>query len=185
MPMGEPMPDDRFWSIIEATARHKADRAAQLKALRDALQDLLPDDVVAFHAAFARHVASAYSWDLWGAAYVIHGGAGDDAFEYFRRWLVAQGKSTFLRAAADPDSLAELLADDQEEPLDFEEFGYVAGDVWAKKVRRNPADIDGFYDGKWARVPPDPVGAPFEEDPQALAQRYPKLWKRFGESPLG
>jgi hypothetical protein len=32
--------------------------------------------------------------------------------------------------------------------------------------------------------PAEPTGTAFSEDPAALAARYPKLWKRFGEAPL-
>ena len=42
-----------------------------------------------FEAAFRRYLNEAYTWDLWGAADVIHGGCSDDGFEYFRRWLVS------------------------------------------------------------------------------------------------
>ncbi|OSP39974.1 hypothetical protein B7767_28795 [Streptomyces sp. 13-12-16] len=45
---------------------------------------------------------------LWAAAYVINGGCSDDGFDYFRGWLIAQGRETFERVVADPDALAEL-----------------------------------------------------------------------------
>ncbi|MFE7597844.1 DUF4240 domain-containing protein [Streptomyces sp. NPDC057494] len=32
----------------------------------------------------------------------------DDGFDYFRGWLIAQGREVFVRAVADPDDLAEL-----------------------------------------------------------------------------
>ena len=37
-------------------------------------------------------VARSYDWNLWGAAYLMKGGCSDDAFDYFRGWLVAQGR---------------------------------------------------------------------------------------------
>jgi hypothetical protein len=62
-------------------------------------------------AAFAQPVwdllAASYRWDLWAAAYLINGGASDDGFEYFRGWLIAQGRDVFERSVADPDSLAD------------------------------------------------------------------------------
>ncbi|MFC9245678.1 DUF4240 domain-containing protein [Streptomyces sp. NPDC057136] len=45
---------------------------------------------------------------LWAAAYVINGGCSDDGFDYFRGWLIAQGREVFERTAADPDALAEV-----------------------------------------------------------------------------
>jgi hypothetical protein len=41
---------------------------------------------------------------------VINGGASDDGFDYFRGWLIAQGRAVYEQALADPDSLAGLPA---------------------------------------------------------------------------
>ena len=45
---------------------------------------------------------------LRAAASLILGGCSDDGFEYFRGWLIAQGREVFERSVADPDSLADL-----------------------------------------------------------------------------
>ncbi|TYB52801.1 DUF4240 domain-containing protein, partial [Nonomuraea sp. PA05] len=50
---------------------------------------------------------AAHRADLWGAAYLINGGCSDDGFEYFRCWLVGQGREVYEAALDDPDSLAE------------------------------------------------------------------------------
>jgi hypothetical protein len=38
----------------------------------------------------------------------MNGGCSDDGFEYFRAWLLAQGRDTFEKALEDPDTLAAL-----------------------------------------------------------------------------
>jgi hypothetical protein len=53
-------------------------------------------------------MADSYTNPLWAAAYLINGGCSDDGFEYFRGWLIAQGRVTFERIVANPDALAEL-----------------------------------------------------------------------------
>jgi len=35
-------------------------------------------------------------------------GCSDDSFDYFRGWLIAQGKDVYLAALHDPDSLADV-----------------------------------------------------------------------------
>ncbi|GAA1564411.1 hypothetical protein GCM10009827_102500 [Dactylosporangium maewongense] len=65
-----------------------------------------PVVIAAFDRPFDELVAVSYRAGLWAAAYVINGGASDDGFEYFRGWLITQGRETFERALADPDSLA-------------------------------------------------------------------------------
>ncbi len=44
--------------------------------------------------------------ELWAAAGYICGGCGDDGFDYFRGWLIAQGQAVFEAAVRDPGSLA-------------------------------------------------------------------------------
>ncbi|MEV4139674.1 DUF4240 domain-containing protein [Dactylosporangium sp. NPDC049742] len=65
-----------------------------------------PADIAAFDWPFEELVALSYRADLWAAACIINDGASDDVFDYFRGWLVAQGRDWFERALADPDSLA-------------------------------------------------------------------------------
>jgi hypothetical protein len=53
-------------------------------------------------------MADSYHVDLSGAAYLINGRCSDDGVEYFRGWLIAQGRATYERVVADPDALADL-----------------------------------------------------------------------------
>jgi hypothetical protein len=74
-----PMTADKFWQIIARAGASDYDPDAHMEALRTALRELPVEEVVAFEAAFRRYLNEAYTWDLWGAAYVIHGGCSDDA----------------------------------------------------------------------------------------------------------
>lgn len=179
----QPMSNERFWDIINSTTKFEAVPERQIDALRTALLALPPEDIVAFEAEFAHQLKRSYTWDLWGAAYVIHGGEGDDGFEYFRRWLISKGRMVFEQALANPDSLADMLAAAPGGPLEFESFGYVARRAWSEKTGRKVGEMPGggtdmIYVGL------EPSGTKFDEDAAHLAQRYPKLWRRFGSSPL-
>jgi hypothetical protein len=88
-------PDD-----VEAVAR----RAASLLAQRD------PAEILAFERPLWQLMARSYRADLWAAAYLIRGGCSDDGFDYFRGWLIAQGRDTFEAALDSPDGLAGLRA---------------------------------------------------------------------------
>ena len=71
--------------------------------------------------AVGRHlVAQAHRWDLGAAAYLMRGGYSDDGFDYFRGWLIAQGRSRRERALADPDSLADAGVDPDDDMVDCE-----------------------------------------------------------------
>jgi hypothetical protein len=179
------MPSEKFWSIIERVAKLDQGPDSQLRALRTALHELPLEDIISFEVAFRRYLNMAYTWDLWGAAYVIHGGCSDDGFEYFRRWLVSRGRDVYEDALADPDSLAQLSAQAGPDGLwEFEEIYYVADQVFEEKggegdVRDYSEPEAGFLDGA------EPSGQPFVGDEDHLAIRYPKLWRRFGAEPLG
>jgi hypothetical protein len=130
---------------------------------------------------FARHFEArcnrAYTWDLWGAAWVLLDGASDDAFDFFRCWLIGQGREVFEGALHDPDSLAELLDDfDEELDGDAEELGYAADDAYERLTGERTPDLG---------LPPqasEPVGTPIDlENDRVLASRFPRLWDRFKE----
>lgn len=142
-----------------------------------------PNELEAFEAAFQRQMARSYSWDLWGAAWLIHdGGESDDGFEYFRRWLISKGRRVFEHVTADPDSLGDILATNSRDALEFEAFAYVAGDVWSEKTGRDAGEMPR---PSVAALPAEPSGVPFEEDRNKLAGRYPRIWRLFGTQPLG
>jgi len=174
-----PLSRDSFWNIIDHSAAFEADPDAQLVDLRATLSRLSPSQVADFERMFDETLRQSYSWDLWGAAYVANGGASDDGFEYFRCWLISKGRKVFDKVSANPDSLADLLAAGEGAgDLEFEDFAYVAREVWATKTKRDWSDLpvvaNMAHDDK-------PSGVPFSEDAAELARRYPKLWKRFGQ----
>jgi hypothetical protein len=178
------MPAEKFWRIIARAAESAHDPDAQVNALRTALRDLTVEEIISFEVAFRSHLNKAYTWDLWGAAYVIHGGCSDDGFEYFRRWLVSRGRDVYEAALADPDSLAQL--DAQPGPgsvWEFEEIYYVALDVFNEKG--GEGDVRDHAEPEAGLFGPGPSGEPFAEDEEHLARRYPKLWRRYGAEPLG
>ena len=128
---------------------------------------------------FARHFEArynrAYAWDLWGAAAVLLGGASDDAFDFFRCWLIGQGREVFEGAVHDPDSLADLLEDfDEEIDGDGEELGYAADEAYEQLTGVVAPDLG---------IPPataEPEGTALDlENESVVAERYPKLWERF------
>ncbi|MFI0357705.1 DUF4240 domain-containing protein [Actinomadura sp. 9N407] len=107
------MDTDAFWALIdEARAAAPADspdwdafeavaeRATALLAVRPR------EDILAFQQIFWNLMGASFREPLWGAAYTINGGCSDDGFDYFRGWLIGQGRATYESAVADPDSLA-------------------------------------------------------------------------------
>src|SRR5262245_30893478 len=124
------MPPDQFWQIIERAARSDHDPGAHMEALGKALRELSTEEIRSFEMAFRRYLNQAYPCDLWGAAYVAHGGCSDDGFEYFRRWLVSRGRGIYEPALVDADSLAQIeVRPGPDGVWQFEEIYYVANQI--------------------------------------------------------
>jgi hypothetical protein len=165
------MDENRFWDIIDsASAEANGSRDRQLEELERLLATFSPDDVYAFQQLFKSFVRRAYTWELWGAAYVIHGGCSDANFDYFRSWLISRGRERYERSMRDPDSLAELALDP--DGIFFESFAYVARRVYESKAGHrmplNPSPRAA-----------QPSGVEWDDDPQTLSRLYPRLSARY------
>jgi hypothetical protein len=123
------------------------------------------------HALMSR----SYLMSLWAAAYLINSGCSDDGFDYFRGWLITQGRDVFEAAVADPDALADLAAvraaASDGGVLECEDALYLAETAYETATGQELPDgvtTDGYpdLDPEWA----------FDFDEQAQMQRrLPRL----------
>jgi hypothetical protein len=100
------MDESQFWYIVQRAhdaAGDDMDRKGQV--LKQEIAKLSKDDALAFGDLFDAIRAKAYSHELWGAAYIIHGGCGDDTFSDFRASLISRGRAAFERAYPTPTRL--------------------------------------------------------------------------------
>jgi hypothetical protein len=170
------MDETEFWELVDdARQAAEGDPEEQADLLVDRLARLDPDSVLDFARHFESRYNRAYRWDLWGAAWVLLDGASDDAFDFFRCWLIGQGRHVFEGAVHDPDSLADLLDDfDEEIDGDGEELGYAADEAYEQLTGVVAPDLE------IAPAPSGSGGAPLDfENEGLLAERYPRLWERF------
>ncbi|MET8458546.1 DUF4240 domain-containing protein [Streptomyces parvulus] len=171
------MDETEFWELIDAAREGSdGDPEDQADLLVDRLLTMDPDLVLDFARHFEARYNRACTWDLWGAAWVLLGGASDDAFDFFRCWLIGQGREVYEGAVHEPDSLAELLDDfDEELDGDGEELGYAADEAYEQLTGTVAPDL-GI-----APAPAEPLGTALDlENDRALAGRLPRLWERFG-----
>lgn len=103
----------QFWKLIDdarARAADPADAEAVAVMAAGLLSAVPQPEIVAAEPVLLGLLAGSYRTVLWAGAYLINGGCSDDGFDYFRGWLIAQGREVFERSVADPDSLADLPA---------------------------------------------------------------------------
>lgn len=155
-----------FWEIIEKVHQQSGgDMDQKCELLRERLMELDPEGIRSFRAHFDEADRRAYDWGLWGAAYVINGGCGDDSFTDFRSTLISHGRGIFERALANPDSLADLEM--AEEDACYEGYEYVIMDAEKATLGEVPMNEQPF--------PEEPSGERWDEDDEVLARRFPRL----------
>ncbi len=162
------MDESKFWEIVgAANDQSNGDMDEKCESIRAALAKLPKDDARAFSALFDSMMDRAYSWPLWGAAYVINGGCGDDIFSDFRASLISRGRTAFESALSDPESLAS--EDFDEDAWFYEGYQYAVTD--GIKAAVGSVVIHGIPH------PHEPLGHAWDED--KVYELYPRLADRF------
>jgi Protein of unknown function (DUF4240) len=116
----------------------------------------------------------------------MNGSASDDGFDYFRGWLISQGRKIFEAALENPDSLADVIDEEAEADFEFENASIlnIAVWIWEAKTRLK---TDEFYAQLGTTLKQavefgdlDAWSKDSDADEEKCAVIYPKLWKRFG-----
>jgi hypothetical protein len=169
---------DGYWALVEKARPKDNDAERHVAALERALVKLPAEEIVSYERINAGLVDDAYRADLWDMASAINGGCSDDGFEYFLWWLVVQGRDVYELALADPQSLIEISAGDE----DFEEesFGYVAMHAY-----------EGVADREWdpeelglIRRTPRKLKGRFTRTDRGFRRKFPMAWRVLGEPPV-
>ncbi len=176
------MDKQTFWKLIE-TARADAEPEEVAPRAAELLAGLPETEIAAAQQVLWDLLAESYRSPLWAAAYVINGGCSDDGFDYFRGWLLTQGRAAFDAALADPDSLAAhpAVREAAAEGLELwdEEALSIAWTAFETATGRElPAD--SFTIG----YPPLDPSWDFDfDDEEEITARLPRLSALFGLAP--
>lgn len=154
----------QFWTLVERV-HQDANGVMDTKCtlLKQALADLPDEDLKRFAAHFDRLDAEAYTWPLWGAAYVLNGGCSDDAFMDFRATLISMGRRIYEAAMEDPNSLGGVQFD-RNDPC-YEGFQYAVSDALEARWGELPA--------REVVLPREPSGEEWDEE--TVESLYPGL----------
>jgi hypothetical protein len=178
------MDRDHFWTLVEHTKGGDCQQHAQRLTAR--LRELDPASILAFQAVLDQLMDESFRWDLWGAAYLANGGCSNDGFDYFRGWLIGQGRKAYETVLADPDSLA-AYADGRdrrpgwgglEVPVRLECEDLTAAAYWAYEAvtgQEPPSEpLPGEAEDRWQR---GPAGEDWDfDDLGEMRRRYPRVW---------
>jgi Protein of unknown function (DUF4240) len=178
----EPMPEDQYWALVEASLVNSKNQNKQEAYLRTALKKLSPQEIIGFTIRTYMFSWDIHTSEMWCAGYLINGGCSDDGFEYFKRWIVSRGKNVYYNTKANPDSLADI--DTELDECDFESFSYVGSYVFEEKTGE---EIDEFWDyGEFLETHGGSGwnGDDFnweEDEPETMKAICPRLFEKFWE----
>lgn len=177
-----------FWSLIEKSKEF----GDQAEWLTKVLTQKGLEEVLDFEFLFQKLMNTSYTSRLWGAAFVLMGGCSDDAFDYFRGWLIGQGEEIFYKVMKEPEFLAEYINEDNLDDEGFpqnEELLSVGLDAYTLIKTGDIEWNENIYDellealDKKGLQPITDIEFDWEEED--LENLFPVLWERFGEKPLG
>lgn len=171
------MDENTFWQLIENAKNLHPDLEHRADYLQYELEQMPAEDIISFRLRIDQLMAASYDAELWCAAYIILRGASDEAFEFFRLWLIAQGKASFYHAKQKPDELINMVS--KSEDCSFEPLWYVANNAFEAKTGAVLFDyIDDDFtnnEGYYA-----PINFNWQEDnPASMQQICPRLFGRF------
>jgi hypothetical protein len=165
-----PMTEEKFWQIIQsAHEQSNGEMDSKCEIVKTLIHNLTNEEVTTFSHIFDSKMDQAFTWPLWGAAYVITGGCGDDSFTDFRASLISRGQKSYEQAVSNPDSLAGQEYD--------EDVWYYEGFQYA--ITESVESVVGSVPQRVSPAPSEPSGSPWEDDPEELKLKYPKLWLAF------
>lgn len=166
------MDEAAFWQLMADTRADSGnDTGRQSELLEERLRGLPAQQIVGFARIRHRLDQRAYTWGIWGAAYVIDDGCSDDCFRDFRAYLISLGRGPYEAALRNPDSLAPIVQDAEEG--NWEDADNVAPDAYESAAGEDIPTDDSDLSGNLR-------GEPWDDEAQgALVQRYPALTARF------
>jgi len=156
-----------FWDLIE-TSRNESDINSEfLEVLQNKLEAMSATEIKKFKKYLLEKMDELYHWDIWALAYIVRGGCGDDAFDYFNAWVVSKGKDVFETIKnMQIENFKELFS--QEDPQ-LEEFMYVANEAYENKKGEAMPEL---------RIKSQKIqGAEWNE--KEICLQYPELCKMF------
>lgn len=168
------MKDRQFWDIIErslASSRGSSER--QAAELEEILAALPPAQIASFDASFTAKTDALYSWEIWGAVYVLLEYCADDCFEYFRNWVVGQGRDYYAAVSLDPLALGDGRLANDAEAGDAELLDYASVDAYARASGGRDLYED-YPDNPASATGSEPAGTR-SWDEENVADFYPDL----------
>lgn len=162
-----------FWQLVTV-----ADRTAEPESVSERLKGLLTDlsdaQLIEFDKQFSICMRQSYTWELFGAAFVMAGCNDEYGFSEFRCWLISRGEAAFNAALENADSLADCtpVYHLNEQPYPYlDEYDLIAGLLYEQRNEDELPFVPSGLD--------QPKGKRFKDKPKFLKLVYPQLFAKY------
>jgi len=195
------MNKNKFWALIDevnAEVLGKPDSLDNFKRIMiQKLTAFSTDEIIHWQLIFDLYQKLSAKDTLCAAYYIIENHLSDDGFDYFRPWITAHGKTLFLNALKNPDSLADW--NPKRYGTWFEGMLYIAHEAYNAKKGLLGEDRPKYYAELNSHVlSPEEITEieseivfadnstdywesdfPWENDKDLLKKMLPRLYKMF------
>ncbi len=170
--------EDIYWNIVDGSLLYAEDQERQLDFLVFSVGKLSAAEIVGFSLRTEKLLYDSYRSDLWCAAHIMEGGCSDDAFQYFRNWLISRGKTVYYKAMENPDNLADYFS--ELAVHEFELFWSMPHVAFSNKTGKY---LESYIDYHRFQVMENNYGRMEfnwnETDPETMRKICPRLMKTF------
>lgn len=181
--------EDFFWELLATAKNIGEDPDEQLEWLISHLSKKSVKDIVMFDYIFNKNYYKSYTSNLWAAAYIIMGGCSDNSFDYFRAWLLFLGKDYYEKIINNPEEIVPHLKilEEEEDVPELEDLLSVASMAYEEKTGFDDEQYFNLYNqlSNDTYVQPEMEFDWDEDDEKILSEKFPLLWKRYSDNPLG
>ncbi len=167
------MTEVEFWELVtrsEATQSQES-LVEELKLKLSALDE---QQLMAFDKFYGQQMRRSYTWNVWGAAYIVAGCDSEYAFAEFRNFLLSLGADWYNKVVEAPDNLGDLDCWPEKDGYAYpfvDDYDLIAGQIFEDRTGK---ELPFVPSGKST-----PVGKKFNQKPKMLKKTYPKLSARF------
>ena len=155
-----------FWELIKLNREKSEDKFEFIENLTNQLEEFKPIEIRRFERFFLNKYNELNRWEIWALAYIIRRGCGDDAFDYFKAWVISKGQEAFEDIKSLNVSKLQRYFD--EDPQ-LEEMFWLVENVYENKTGELMSPV---------RVKKQKLsGKEWKED--NLENEFPVIWKIF------